>query len=215
MSTICYDRSGNEAPGLVACSSSSGSNGTACCLPGDNCATNGLCVDPDFADMQTPYFVRGCSDVKWESAACVDNCNAFEGNGVKTCGSSKFCCYDFDGCDCDNSTAVFSLSPVRVATTIPSATGLSTRSSHAAAASTTAASLQTANTNNDDNIKVGLSVGLGVGIPLQTYPLLSRRVDLKTFVHCHHSHVRHCYNYVSCWYNFDGRIYLANSRHQR
>ncbi|KAH7140139.1 hypothetical protein B0J13DRAFT_637504 [Dactylonectria estremocensis] len=160
MSTICYGRSGNEAPGLVASSSDDASNGTACCLHSDSCATNGLRVDLTFADMQTLYIVRGCSDVKWESAACA----AFECNGVRTCGCNKFCCYDFDGCDYDNSAVVFSPSPVRVATTTPSSTtSLESTSQSVAATNSTATSSQTA---NSDNIKVGLSVGIGVVIPL-------------------------------------------------
>ncbi|KZL68033.1 hypothetical protein CT0861_04157 [Colletotrichum tofieldiae] len=183
MST-CFDRSSNQDLGLVACDP----NGDlkSCCAPSDSCASNGLCVT-NRTDTLTPYFINGCTEQNWNSATCLNQCDQSGGNGVLPCGRGKFCCYGLEGCDCNNATAVFSLDPVIVVTSIPisasktssvSATTSTTASTSTAesTASAPTASLDSEPTpsagsvlessNHGNVLSVGLGVGLGVGIPL-------------------------------------------------
>ncbi|KAH6957938.1 hypothetical protein BKA56DRAFT_197646 [Ilyonectria sp. MPI-CAGE-AT-0026] len=163
MSARCYDQDGNENPDLLACSAD-GNGLASCCQPGDACATNGFCLPPSAAKAPLNYYVYGCSDPTWNASTCVNECNLVIGTGVIPCGESKFCCYLADGCDCSNSTAVFSRSPVRIATTLPASTALSS------AVSTTPSIRSSPSPDSKSDAKssgnVGLGVGLGVGIPV-------------------------------------------------
>lgn len=102
------------------------------------------------------------------------------GNGVTPCGDDKYCCYNTTGCDCNNSTIVFTLAPFLYASRPPTSTSSipptiattsaithssSTRSSPSTQATSPAAP-NTYNNNNNNNLGLGLGTGLGLGIPL-------------------------------------------------
>ncbi|KAK1977621.1 hypothetical protein LZ30DRAFT_731334 [Colletotrichum cereale] len=176
MST-CFDRNSNQDLQLIACDPNGGLK--SCCAPRDSCASNGLCVTPNPDDTFTDYFINGCTDPNWNSDTCLRQCDESGGNGVKSCGKGKFCCFGLQGCDCNNATAVFSLDPVVVvasipisASTTPSATSITSRSISTSTAETTA-SIPTSSVGSEPQssdssnvLSVGLGVGLGVGIPL-------------------------------------------------
>ncbi|WYZ42224.1 hypothetical protein EsH8_V_001119 [Colletotrichum jinshuiense] len=186
MST-CFDRSSNQNLKFVACDATGSLK--SCCAPGDSCASNGLCVTSS-TDTLTPYFINGCTEQNWDSDTCLKQCDSSGGNGVQPCGKGKFCCYGLGGCDCNNSTALFSLDPVVVVTSIPlsasssttsttSSTTLTTVSTSSAAEtttsapasslasqSTTSATSEPQSSNKTNALPIGLGVGFGVGIPL-------------------------------------------------
>ncbi len=97
---------------------------------------------------------------------------------MQPCGQSLFCCYGLHGCDCKNSSQVFSLSNVQIVTTIASlGTSSSTSSTVSSSPSTSItsgpavttppASSQTAvASSSNSNLGVGLGVGLGVPLVL-------------------------------------------------
>ena len=124
------------------------------------------------------------------------------GNGVQPCGPNLYCCYGFLGCDCNNSTVVFSLPPVRIVATIPTdaaklATQTTSTSSPPPTGTTTSTTssvgpTQTNTTNANSNgsaIAVGLGVGLGVGLPLTALVLAvvwyMRKRQARTQEHQH------------------------------
>jgi hypothetical protein len=111
---------------------------------------------------------------------------AGNGNGVQPCGAGKFCCYGFGGCDCNNSTQVFTLDPVKVVTTIPTdasrvdekttaisdaTTGASSSTvqstvthTNTSAAESESSSSEASSSNNA--LPIGLGVGIGAGVLL-------------------------------------------------
>lgn len=108
------------------------------------------------------------------------------GTGVKPCGNSLYCCYGFTDCDCDNSTQVFSLDPVRIVTSLAlatSATGIATINQASYTTATASSSLvlsssvtqatatPSSSSGTTSNVAIGLGVGLGVGIPLSLFAL--------------------------------------------
>ncbi|KAF4449058.1 hypothetical protein F53441_7602 [Fusarium austroafricanum] len=190
----CYDKDRNENQGLYPCDTDPDSDLKSCCSPGDSCASNGLCIAPLGKNVLTPYFINGCTKDDWDDPTCIQQCD--QGNGVKPCGTGKFCCYGFNDCDCNNENVVFTLDPVKIVTRIPdnptreddatsSSTTSTTSSKPATTSSTTAtevtstsqsASLATSTSTdfskssndkgNDTTLSIGLGVGLGVGIAL-------------------------------------------------
>ncbi|RDW83853.1 uncharacterized protein DSM5745_04179 [Aspergillus mulundensis] len=168
---ICYDTNGNQDTSQFPCSADG--EPAQCCELGQYCASNGLCVNNGTNDGLTPYSIKGCSVQDWTDGGvdtCTNECVAGGGVGVSACGSGNFCCYGFGGCDCNNSTQVFSLGPVEIVATI---TGASTTT----AATTTPTSTTTSDTSttptgdssspsSSSHLGLGLGVGLGVGIPL-------------------------------------------------
>ncbi|KAM0358959.1 hypothetical protein ACHAO7_001534 [Fusarium culmorum] len=153
----------------------------SCCSRGDSCASNGLCVTSN-KDALSPYFINSCTEENWDDPTCIKECQG-NGNGVSPCGAGKFCCYGFGGCDCNNSTQVFTLDPVKVITTIPSdatrvvedtstasdaptETGSSTRST-VTHTSTSAAETSSSSSGGSSNaLPIGLGVGIGAGVVL-------------------------------------------------
>ncbi|KAL6918162.1 hypothetical protein FSST1_009657 [Fusarium sambucinum] len=177
----CFGEDKNEVLDQFACDPSGKIK--SCCSRGDSCASNGLCVTSN-KDTLSPYFVNSCTEENWDDPTCITECRG-NGNGVSPCGAGKFCCYGFGGCDCNNSTQVFTLDPVKIITTIPtdatkvdeassatsditSATGSSTGSTvthtNTSAAETTSSSSDGSSSNNA--LPIGLGVGIGAGVVL-------------------------------------------------
>ncbi|KAL2829732.1 hypothetical protein BDW59DRAFT_141899 [Aspergillus cavernicola] len=176
----CYDPRGNQDETLFPCSNDG--NATQCCTLGYLCASNGLCVANSTQSQETitPYFINGCTDQDWIDggvSACPAECIAGGGVGVAPCDRGTFCCYGFGGCDCSNSTQVFSLGPVNIVATITGASSTTTSttttststtstSTHTSTATSSTSPTPTSDDSSSNNLPVGLGVGLGVGIPV-------------------------------------------------
>ncbi|RGP63844.1 hypothetical protein FLONG3_9738 [Fusarium longipes] len=179
----CYGSDKNENLKLFACDPDGDLK--SCCSPGDSCASNGLCVSPN-DDVLSPYFINGCTDENWDDPTCLKQCDG-NGNGVVPCGTGKFCCYGFGGCDCNNSTQVFTLDPVKIVTTIPTdasrvdektsttisdaptATGSSSERPTVTHTNTSAADSATSSSeasSSNNALPIGLGVGIGAGVLL-------------------------------------------------
>ncbi|ROV88938.1 hypothetical protein VPNG_10204 [Cytospora leucostoma] len=183
MAAKCYDADESTSNDNVPCWESTDGQAVPCCdaAHSDSCASNGLCVASD-PDAYTPYFIDGCTAPGWTngskagcpSTECLDAGN----NGVKPCGDGTYCCYGSTGCDCNNSTQVFSLGVVRIVTSLSptssaSETGTATTTGTNSATTTTSLSSTAtqptsshSSSGTSSNITIGLGVGLGVGLPL-------------------------------------------------
>jgi hypothetical protein len=176
----CFGEDKNEVLDQFACDPSGKIK--SCCSRGDSCASNGLCVTSN-KDALSPYFVNSCTEENWDDPTCITECQG-NGNGVVPCGAGKFCCYGFGGCDCNNSTQVFTLDPVKIITTIPTdatkvdeatsaisdattATGSSTVQSTVTHTNTSAAETTSSSSEGSNNaLPIGLGVGIGAGVVL-------------------------------------------------
>ncbi len=97
------------------------------------------------------------------------------GNGVQTCpniGANHFCCYGYNGCNCSDPSAVFTLQAGTIVTTInPSAsyTATAAASSTTSSAGTTTSSSGPTGTGSTSPTSTpaathGVAIGVGVGI---------------------------------------------------
>ncbi|KAL4964736.1 uncharacterized protein BDV14DRAFT_174130 [Aspergillus stella-maris] len=170
---ICYNILGNEDPSLFACSDDG--HPAHCCARDQLCASNGLCVNgPSEEEPLTPYTVGGCTVQDFE----VDTCRrCYQGGvGIKPCGEGTFCCYNFNGCNCNNATHTFSQGPVEIisATTpgVPIASSLSTTGSSTSTTTPEFSPINNNDTASSNDLGVGLGIGLGLGIPLSLAVIL-------------------------------------------
>ncbi|KAL4937945.1 hypothetical protein BDV06DRAFT_202044 [Aspergillus oleicola] len=145
---ICLDRDGNQDITRFPCSGNG--NPAQCCEDCEVCATNGLCGA--IRDLEgLTLWQNTCTVPDWINGTvetCPTQCAHFAnaGNGVQVCGNERFCCIGFEGCDCDNSTQVFSLPAVRITATItaPSDSSSTTSASQSSSsAKTTSTSFPT------------------------------------------------------------------------
>ncbi|KAH7079358.1 hypothetical protein BKA63DRAFT_508255 [Paraphoma chrysanthemicola] len=96
----CFSRNGVRVndPGMIYC----GNNTNNCCLPGQKCGSNMLCISQSTGAITREY----CADKSWQgcSAACADGFDA--GRDMTQCpaGSNFFCC---GKCECNTSPLVF------------------------------------------------------------------------------------------------------------
>ncbi|CAG7564306.1 unnamed protein product [Fusarium equiseti] len=179
--TSCYGRDRNQVLDLFACDPKGDLK--SCCGRGDSCASNGLCVTSN-KDTLSPYFINGCTDDNWDDPTCLHQCDD-TGNGVVSCGTGKFCCYGYGGCDCNNSTQVFTLDPVKIVTTIPTDASMVDEKTSTISGATTGTSSTTQSTGTQTNtaaagttssisssssrsnaLPIGLGVGIGAGVAL-------------------------------------------------
>ncbi|GKU01249.1 unnamed protein product [Fusarium langsethiae] len=178
----CFGEDRNEVLDKFPCDPSGKIK--SCCARSDACASNGLCVSSS-DDVLSPYFISGCTDENWDDPTCITECQG-NGNGVVPCGTGKFCCYGYGGCDCNNSTQVFTLDPVKIITTIPTdasrveekttaissdattETGSSTVQSTVTHTNTSAAESSSSSIEGGSNnaLPIGLGVGIGAGVVL-------------------------------------------------
>lgn len=102
------------------------------------------------------------------------------GNGVQPCGPGKYCCYGYGGCDCNNSTQVFTLDPVKIVTTIPTdasqidektttksdaaPTSGSSSTTQSTVTHTSSSAAESESAGGDSSSSNALPIGLGVGI---------------------------------------------------
>lgn len=106
-------------------------------------------------------------------------------NGVQACGVGTYCCYGFDGCDCSDSTQVFTLGSIELFTSIastPSQASITTSSmsedgtavstswirstiTDAITTPTSASSTQSPEETNHSDTGVAIGVAVGIGIP--------------------------------------------------
>nr|POE63121.1 hypothetical protein CFP56_04024 [Quercus suber] len=174
-SSVCYDSSGNQNSNLTVCDSSQ--SPSSCCPEGFICLSNGLCEGPPGG--LTTYTSYGCTVPGGDSGMCevFDEC-ALQGSiGVAVCQDNSYCCYGFDGCDCNNATQTFELSPGTIVTTITSQTSIqtssqtssqtvSTPSTSIGSATGTASAAPSSQSSNAVAIGVGVGVGVAVGVVL-------------------------------------------------
>lgn len=89
------------------------------------------------------------------------------GNGVKDCGDGNYCCYGFDGCDCNNQTVLFTLDRGNIVTTLPAKMPSATSTSSSKSASTSGNN-SNASSPSDSSHSGGLSssasIGAGIGV---------------------------------------------------
>ncbi|KAL4950843.1 hypothetical protein BDW69DRAFT_171318 [Aspergillus filifer] len=171
--SVCYDFNGNQDNSLYPCSTDG--SPAQCCEMYELCASDGLCVNNGTDPGLAKYTTRGCTVQDWTDGqvdTCISECIPTGGVGVSDCGVGSFCCYGFGGCDCDNSTQVFSIDPVSIVATISS-------TSTSAPSATTSPSTSATPTGNSDvdsgsssHLGLGLGIGLGVGIPLLSAAIL-------------------------------------------
>jgi hypothetical protein len=93
MSTRCYGIDGTPYVTFdryIPCNATAAALGkqTACCAPGDNCLTNGLCQGQSDSKAKRNLFWRnGCTDPTWNDPACAKQC---EGLGTSLAKPPKY-----------------------------------------------------------------------------------------------------------------------------
>ncbi|KAI8715054.1 hypothetical protein NCS52_01012200 [Fusarium sp. LHS14.1] len=177
--SACLDSSNNENVDLVPCDPTG--RFKSCCLRGDSCASNGLCVTSDESGV-AHYFIKGCLVEDWDDPSCPTQCFNASGNGVIACGPGQFCCFGSKGCNCKEDE-IFDMEPVRIFTSIPLeaapsiATAITTISyevfspadtSLTPCTSTTDAPVPEPPEDSNLDLPVGLGVGIGTAIALFT-----------------------------------------------
>ncbi|MCJ1433409.1 hypothetical protein MMC27_002769 [Xylographa pallens] len=186
-SSICYASDGVQSANFPC---NPDQTDSACCMPGFECISNGLCAPgPNITGTITPFYVGDCTDPTFSSPECLKECADSGGNGVQPCanaGPGNFCCYGLSNADCcSNSTLVFNLGVGTIvsvssmaSTTMTSTTSMASTTSTTSSAGTTtsapsvtssapaATSSAAASTNNGVAIGVGAGVGIPVGLAL-------------------------------------------------
>ncbi|MCJ1287490.1 hypothetical protein MMC26_006842 [Xylographa opegraphella] len=180
-SPICYAADGIQSANF-ACNPDQ--TYSACCMPGFECISNGLCAPgPNITGAITPFYVGDCTDPTWSSPECLKQCANSGGNGVQPCASAgpgNFCCYGLSNADCcSNSTLVFNLGVGTIVSVSSMASTTSTTSMTSTATSliltstaffppsvTSSPSAVTSSAAASTNNAVAIGVGAGVGIPL-------------------------------------------------
>ncbi|KAF2474828.1 uncharacterized protein BDR25DRAFT_340533 [Lindgomyces ingoldianus] len=92
----CYYPNGDTDDGHKSCNSGGVS---VCCSEGNQCLSNGLCVDTRYENFQR-VLRGGCTDSGW-GTPCPSFCKAEWNHGdeaVYYCGSGKWCCESHDCC---------------------------------------------------------------------------------------------------------------------
>ncbi|KAE9370928.1 hypothetical protein N431DRAFT_492923 [Stipitochalara longipes BDJ] len=190
LQNVCFGRTDVQNTEFFACQPDA--TESSCCLAGDIRYSNGLCAPgPTESVGLTPFFAHGCTDANFTTPICVPNCIPSNGAGLQLCpsyGPDHFCCYGLNGCNCSDSSQVFSLSTGTVVTTIdPSATytatpttstSLTTSSNAPVSPSTSQSTILSptisSSTSSSSGIPAttskkssnGLGIGIGVGVGL-------------------------------------------------
>ncbi|KAL4967390.1 uncharacterized protein BDV14DRAFT_169920 [Aspergillus stella-maris] len=172
--SVCYDFNGNQDNSLYPCSTDG--SPSQCCEMYELCASDGLCVNNGTDPGLAKYATRGCTVQDWTDGqvdTCISECIPTGGVGVSNCGVGSFCCYGFEGCDCDNSTQVFSIDPVSIVATISStSTSTPSATTSPSTSATPTGDPDASDSGSSSHLGLGLGIGLGVGVPLLAAAIL-------------------------------------------
>ncbi|KAH4227188.1 hypothetical protein HBH98_187680 [Parastagonospora nodorum] len=102
MTSRCYALDGQPYANFdryIPCNATAAANGenTACCAPGDNCLSNGMCQSQlDNKRKANIFWRNGCTDPTWNDPACPKHCEGLDGpltHGIYYCLSKdSYCC---------------------------------------------------------------------------------------------------------------------------
>ncbi|QIW96408.1 hypothetical protein AMS68_001926 [Peltaster fructicola] len=167
-SGVCYGQTGNQDLTLGVCDPSAQTS--SCCKYGEYCLSNGLCQRPGVTSTNstvlTIYGVHGCTDASSTTGECAPYARCIQrGVGITACNTpNTYCCYGLGGCDCSNSTQVFTLPAGKIITTLPASAPTTIAS--ASVSATASASPAAAASSSNNSVAIGAGVGVGVGVAL-------------------------------------------------